>query len=152
MHARRGVRGKSRDCLYWLGFAVRTLWAALDVPSLEAAKQALAAREGISAANIRHSIGWWSPAGVSAHPGAPDITGWARERDIGGVVWTALKPKIADEYRVPTQEEVLSRLRALQGAERDVAEEYIRLAPRQIVTPYRTAIEDALGWTPSGLI
>ena len=67
-------------------------------------------------------------------------------------MWTALKPKIGEEYRVATLGEVIGHLSGLEGTERDVAEEYIRLAPRQIVTPYRTAIEEALGWTASGLI
>jgi hypothetical protein len=132
--------------------AVRTLWAVLDVETLEAAKQVLATREGVKLANIKYSIGWWSPTAASEHPGAAAIGQWAAGRDIRGVVWTALKPKMGEEYRTPTQEEVVQHLSGLQGTERDVAEEYIRLAPRQIMTPYRTAIEDALGWRPSGLI
>jgi hypothetical protein len=43
-------------------------------------------------------------------------------------------------------------LAGLQGLERDMAEEYIRLTPRQIATPYRKAIEGAFGWTPLGLL
>jgi len=131
---------------------VTTLWAALNVPSLDAAKVALAAREGVTADNIRHSIGWWSPAGASQHPGAAVVGQWAAGRNIAGVVWTALKPKIGVDYRVPTQVEVLGHLGGLQGLQRDTAEEYVRYAPRQIVTPYRTAIEGALGWTATGLI
>lgn len=131
---------------------VRTLWAALDVSTLNAAKQALAAREGVSTGNIKYSIGWWSPAGVSDHPGSALVSEWAAERDIEAVVWTALKPKLGIENRMPSQDEVLEHLSGLQGSEREVAEEYIRLAPRQIATTYRTAIEDALGWTPSGLV
>lgn len=128
--------------------AIRTLWVALDVRKLDAAKQALAAREGVKPANIRYSIGCWSPTEASKDPGAAAIGQWASERNLEGVVWTALKPKIGDEYRAPTQDEVIGHLGGLQGTERNVAEEYIRLAPRQIVTAYRTAIENALGWTP----
>jgi len=131
---------------------VTTLWARLNVSSLDAAKQALASREGVTAGNVKYSIGAWSPAGATDHHGAVTIGEWASGRDIAGVVWTALKPKIGNDYRVPTQEEVTSHLRGLQGLERDVAEEYVRLAPRQIVTPYRVAIEGTLGWTASGLV
>lgn len=132
--------------------AVKTLWTALNVETLDTAIQTLATREGVKATNIKHSIGWWNPTGDSKHPGATTIGQWARGRDMEGVVWTALKPKMGNEYRTPTQGEVVRHLSGLQGAERDAAEEYIRLAPRQIVTPYRTAIQDALGWTASGLI
>lgn len=132
--------------------AVRTLWATLDVQTLENAKRELAAREGIRPANIKYSIGWWSPAGASEHHGASVIAQWASARDLQGVVWTALKPKLGDEYRIPKQDEVVQHLSGLQGTNRDIAEEYVRLAPRQIVTPYRTAIEAALGWTASGRI
>jgi hypothetical protein len=132
--------------------AVRTLWAALDVQTLDAAKQALAAREGVKPANIKYSIGWWKPTGASEHPDAAAIGQWASKHDIASVVWTALKPRFGLESRIPTKDEVVQHLRGLQGAEQAVAEEYVRLAPRQIMTPYRTAIEDALGWTASGLI
>jgi len=132
--------------------AVKTLWAALDVPTLDAAKQALAAREGVKRVNIEHCIGWWSPTAASEHSSAPTIGQWASERRLEGVVWTALKPKIGGDYRIPQRDEVIQHLSQLQGVERDIAEEYVRLAPRQIATRYRTGIEDALGWTASGLI
>ncbi len=131
---------------------VTTLWAALNVPNLDAAKMALAARESVTAANIRYSIGWCSPVGASEHRGAAVISQWAAARNLAGVVWTALKPKIGTDNRVPTQVEVVGHLGGLRGLQRDTAEEYVRHAPRQIVTSYRTAIEDTLGWTPLGLI
>ncbi len=132
--------------------SITTLWAGLDVSDLDTAKQAQAAREGVSTGNIRHSIGWWTPAGNSQHPGAAAITDWAAARHFAGVVWTALKPKFGKVNRIPAEDEVVGHLSRRQGAERDIAEEYVRLAPRQIVTPYRMAIEKALGWTASGLL
>lgn len=125
-----------------------TLWAALAVETLDEAKVALAAREGISGDNIKRSIGEWRHEG-----GAADAIGqWATNKGFAHVVWTALKPKIGTEYRTPSVSEVLAHLSRLKGAERDRAEEYIRMAPRQIATPYRAAIEEALGWTPQGLV
>lgn len=132
--------------------ATTVLWAALDVETLEDAKHALAQREGISADNIRHSIGYWSKDGHSNHHGADAIGRWAKAQGADGVVWTALKPKMGEDYRIPGQDEVIAHLTGLSGSARDAAEEYVRLAPRQIVTPYRTAIEGALGWTATGLI
>jgi hypothetical protein len=130
----------------------RSLWVELNVPSLGLAKEVLAKREGVKPENIRHSIGCWSPDASSNHPCREEIGLWAASRGLEGVVWTALKPRIREEYRTPTEQEVVSHLAGLAGAKRDWSEEYIRLAPRQIITPYRTAIEQALGWTPKGLV
>lgn len=128
--------------------AVTTLWARLDVETLDAARAALQTREGCQPG----AIGWWSPDGVSQHAGATAVGRWATDRNFAGVVWTALQPKFGAAYRTPTLDEVIGHLARLEGGERDTAEEYVRLAPRQVETPYRTAIEGAMGWTPSGLI
>lgn len=130
--------------------AIATLWALLAVETLDEAKAALAAREGISAANLARSVGAWSNGGAD---GVADTIGqWAASKGFAHVVWTALKPKIAGEYRIPSAAAVLAHLSALSGSDRDLAEEYVRMAPRQIATPYRAAIENALGWTPQGLV
>lgn len=129
---------------------VRTLWAALDVNTLEDAQAALAAREGISVENITRSIGTWSAGEEGA--ASPGIDEWAAQEGFAHVVWTALKPKIGKQFRTPDIAEVLGHLTQLEGADRDRAEGYVRLTPRQIITPYRAAIEAGLGWTPRGLI
>lgn len=131
---------------------VNVLWAPLDVPTVADAKQVLASRECIKNKNIRYSIGYWSQADASNHHGAESIGRWAKECGFKGVVWTALKPRIGGESRMPAKYEVISHLSKLSGSTRDAAEEYVRLAPRQIATPYRTAIEAAFGWTPAGLL
>ncbi|WP_064686700.1 hypothetical protein, partial [Rhizobium bangladeshense] len=123
-------------------------WVGLNVASLDEAKASLAAREGSAIA----SIGWWSQSGSSEHPGAVLIGKWAAARGFAGVVWTALQPKFGQKYRTPTSEEVVLHLAGLEGPARQAAEEYVRFAPRQITTPYRSAIERALGWTAMGLI
>lgn len=129
---------------------MRTLWAALAVETLAEVKAALAAREGITAANIKRSIGAWS---AGAEGGSPHGIGeWAAGKGFAHVVWTALKPKIGTEYRMPSVAEVLAHLGALTGHDRGRAEEYVRMAPRQIATPHRAAIEETLGWTPQGLV
>lgn len=131
--------------------AVRTLWAVLQVATLAEAMKALAVREGIGDDNIKHSVGHWSPEKRSKGRAADIVAAWAEGREVDGVVWTALKPRMAGVQRTPSVIEVINHLSSLKGVERDVAEEYVRLAPRQITTPYRLAIEEALGWMAAGL-
>ena len=53
-----------------------------------------------------------------------------------------------DQVR-PSQSQAIDYLKALTGETRRDAEEYVRKAPAQIATPYRTAFEKTLGWTPN---
>jgi len=62
-------------------------------------------------------------------------------------VWAALGPKFKGNDDVPTADQVIDHLRALQGRTREEAERYIRQAPAQIDTRYRREIEAALNWT-----
>lgn len=129
---------------------VHTLWAALDVATLVEAQAALAAREDIPAENVARSVGTWSAGGGTA--ALHGIDEWATAKGFVHVVWTALKPKIDGAFRTPSVAEVLHHLARLEDSDRDRAEEYVRMTPRQIITPYRAANEEALGWTPQGLI
>jgi len=129
---------------------VAVLWSRLSVPSLEDGIQALADREEIPRASIRHSIGVWNAERSSRHEEAGKIGGWASERDLAAAIWTALKPGFPDSRgRVPTCQEVLAHLRSLDGLARAGAEEYVRRTPTQVRTPYRAAIEQEFGWTPA---
>jgi hypothetical protein len=122
---------------------VRTLWAVMDPPDLDAAREALRRREG---AEIK-SIGYW----VVGDPSPSSILGladWAAARGVVAVIWTGLPPKFGGTAgRKPQISEVLEHLQRLEGSQRDNAERYIRLAPKQIDTEYRRAIEAALGWS-----
>lgn len=89
---------------------VRVLWSEMNMSTLEQAQRALAVRENISDQNIRHSIGHWTKESRSNHPYAEVVGDWAYHAGITGVVWTALKPKIGTEYRVPTWDEVVAHL------------------------------------------
>lgn len=126
------------------------LWAELKVVSLGEARQQLAHREGVSERNMRHSIGYWSKSDASDQPWTATIGQWASEHSLDGVVWTALKPKLGDDYRIPSLDEVVQHLRNLDSAAQETAREYVQRAPRQIATPYRAAIEATLGWRPTG--
>ena len=71
---------------------VRTLWALMSVDTIDRAKSALAAREGISESNIRYSVGYWDSESDSFHGEyAAEIGGWARQLALDAVVWTNLK-------------------------------------------------------------
>jgi hypothetical protein len=127
---------------------VTTLWAYIEASTIDDAMKALADREKIKEKNIAKSIGFWTPDRQFVGPGSEGVAEWARSKDHSGVVWTALPPKIGNDTRKPTADEVIEHLSGLSGKEREVAEEYIRRTPRQIRTQYREVIESQLGWTP----
>jgi len=106
------------------GFApVPTLWSRFNTGDLARARESLRQREGVPRSR------------------AGDL--------MEAAVWTNLPPKFGGiDERVPTENEVVAYLRALQGEDGAAAEQYVRQAPRQIATAYRRAIEGALGWTP----
>jgi hypothetical protein len=130
---------------------VRTCWTLLDLPDIDSAKQNLGLREYREATQnwIRENIGCWERAsGIAYGVEAETIASWARERDLAGAVWTNLPCKFNHRNGVmPTAEQVIAYLRALKGEDRQKAEEYIRMAPAQIDTPYRKMIAQELGWT-----
>lgn len=130
---------------------VRTCWTLLNVPDIESAKQGLGLREYRDATPkwIRENIGFWDHAtGTSFGLEADTIVAWAKERGLAGVVWTNLSCKFNQRNGVmPTAEQVIVHLRALDGEDRQNAEEYVRKAPPQIDTPYRRLIAQELGWT-----
>lgn len=125
---------------------VRVLWALMLPSDLQSAQKALKDREGITATDWLPLIGSWE-RGDTAPENIPDLPQWAEDRGLDAAVWTALKPKFADEERSPSIDEVIRHLRELSGTARDHAKEYIERAPRQIDTDYRRQIEAALGWS-----
>lgn len=123
---------------------VRTLWSIMDVPDVRSAREALRKREGTSEKHPEH-IGSW----MLGEPDPPmlALAAWASSRGVDAVVWTALPPKFAGKEQVPTIEQVVEHLEGLRGLERDNAERYVRLAPKQIDTHARRAVEARLSWT-----
>ncbi|CAI2718692.1 hypothetical protein [Nitrospina watsonii] len=114
------------------------------------ARRQLADREGCG---IEH-IGVMTAAGrtESALPPAllVILKMWMESKNLSGVVWTELPCGFkANPGHLPAIEDVCAYLEGLiERGEHENAEEYIRKAPRQIVTPYRSAIEQRFGWTP----
>lgn len=124
---------------------VRSLWALSSVESVEEAKADLAKREGTEQKNIDV----WTKATTSKPDADPDGVGrevgqWAARLDLDAVIWTALAPTLG------SADLVVKHLRDLHHEERAHAERYVRMAPRQIDTPYRRRIEREFGWVPLG--
>ncbi|NOE24830.1 hypothetical protein [Ruegeria sp. HKCCD6157] len=127
--------------------SVPVLWAEIDVDCVHSARSALAEREGISGKFLERSVGFWRRDGeTSKHEHAELIGDWALSKEIDGLVWTELKPKIGNSYRTPSTNEVISHLTCLEGLSRSNAKEYILNAPAQIETVNRSAIREQLGW------
>lgn len=119
------------------------LWAPLAASNLGTAVEQLRVREKCK---TDKPIGRWPTEGIRPH--AERIGEWAAARGIKGVVWTALGPKFGNRFgHRPTIDEAVAFLGAREDAERQDAEEYVRKAPPQIMTPYRRAFEEQLGWT-----
>lgn len=123
-----------------------TKWVELDYFTAEQAQEALAGREGCRA----EFIGLW-PGHPPAHDvGAAAIATWASAMGLGAVVWTALPPKFDGiNGAVPKDAAtVLDYLKGLEGETLERAREYVTRAPTEVRTPFRSAIEEALGWVP----
>ena len=129
---------------------IRSLWALMSVRELQAAKEALADREGATGKDKTKDIGYWSRSGNCAGVGVEVIEGWARNVGIEAVIWTALPATFGDEYRPDLADDVIDHLRSrsLSHERRQNAEWYIRRTPRQIDTEVRRRIERELGWLP----
>lgn len=129
-----------------------TRWAMLDVPDIQSARRALAVRGYdralVIARWIEANIGFWERTTGARHGMEADsIPAWASDQGLAGAVWTSLTCKFNGENGVmPSEDEVIDSLRALEGKERVLAEEYVRNAPREIETPYRRRIALELGW------
>lgn len=130
---------------------LRSLWTPLAVTTLNEAREALGRRECPKATNPEECVDYW-PGGSKNSKAAKEIGKWARGLRIDVVVWTNLPPKFdgKKEGEVPSAEEVVAYLDSLRQEQRELAEHYVRMTPRQIDTDYRRVIEARLGWTPKG--
>jgi hypothetical protein len=121
---------------------VRALWAYLRAANMDEAREALRVRES----TVARCIGSIESGRTATDQlGGEQIADWCDRRGLAGAVWTALGPSWRGVDGVaPTIDEVVRFVRE-QGAD-SAAAEYVRRAPQQVATPFRTAIEDALGW------
>lgn len=133
-------------------YRVRVLWALIDAGNLDTAKRDLASREGVEDGDIDKFIGYWEAATKKSHGAAADeIAQWATTKRLDGVVWTSLETGLKKRRgTLPSIEDILGHLRNLPHAQGQLAEEYIRRAPRQIDTEYRRRVANEFGWWPLG--
>ena len=118
----------------------------LSSTSLEEAREALAKREGLPSTK---NATFWTGEGSSGHHDAELVEAWANKFGFAGVVWTGLPPKspITEQNNDhPSIEDVISHLGGLSGHSAVRAEEYVRKAPGQIATAFRTRIVEEFGW------
>ncbi len=126
---------------------VRTYSALLDVADIQAAKEALAKREGIENPAAK-GIGFWDSATNAVHGREQQaIMAWAKALELKGVVWTNLTCGFQDRRgQMPKPEEIVAYLQGLGGDKLEKAKEYVCKAPLEIDTPYRRFITEKLGW------
>lgn len=144
--ARKSLDGRITLVVCEQGTLCPALWNTLSSTSLEEARKALAKREGLP--SIKNAA-FWSGSAASDHYGTELVGAWAERRGFTGVVWTGLSPKspVTDQNNDhPSIEDVLSHLSGLKGHSASRAKEYVRKAPNQIVTAYRTRIAEEFGW------
>ncbi len=127
---------------------VETLWCELDYGSADAARAALAGREGCAV----HAIGLWPGSPPRHRVGAEAIELWARQVGIDVVVWTALGPRFnGDDGRAPaTADDAVRYVAGLGEGARATALAYVRRAPAQVQTVTRAAIEAAFSMERDG--
>lgn len=144
--ARASDGGEGRLTLVLVAGArpVPVLWAEMRLSDVTAAKEALRAREGCKEAGV----GSWP--GNTGLLGYVSIQDWARVQGLDHVIWTALGPLFEGRRGVApsSPQAALHYLRSRPAHVLALAEEYVRKAPRQVATEFRTAFERELGWTP----
>lgn len=144
--ARKSSDGRVTLVVCEQGTVCPTLWNTLTSTSLEEARNALAKREGLPS---NRNAAFWTRSSASGHLGTELVEAWANDLGFAGVVWTGLpvKSPITDQNKDhPSVEDVISHLGGLEGNAARRAEEYVRRAPIQIATAYRTHIVAEFGW------
>lgn len=144
--ARQSANGRITLVIVPGAAPISALWCALDVDTLDEARQVLAKREGIKPAYVERSVGVWGKGVCSRHRETEAIGKWAEAANLSGVVWTALQPRFEGKSTTPSIDQVLEHLANLDAEAKRLAEEYVRRAPPQIRTAYRERIECDLGW------
>lgn len=143
--ARQSQDGRITLVLVETELLLPSLWAVMASVDLDSSIEALRRRECIPKRNVEKHVGRWS-TGEPSPQLIPGLSEWANAHNVNHVIWTSLPPKFNDEEIFPTAELVVEYLESLSGEQRKKAEQYVRLAPRQINTEYRRFIESSLHW------
>ncbi len=124
---------------------IQCLWVRQPFESLKEAIPPLTKREKTT----RNRIGSLDRNSKPQNEIEKAIHLWLLEREIDGVVWTNLGPKMGEIDRTPNVDEVIMHLSSLNPETEAgrLAREYVCRAPKQVNTEYRRSIEEKLGWT-----
>ena len=113
----------------------------------------LKSREGCKTTDIGYYIAATETFYPENFPFKNAIMDWAKKEGMENVVWTNLPEKW--EYKNENEEimsvnpdDRIEYLKNLPEDKKKLAEEYIRKAPQQTQTKYRSLIEKELDWTP----
>lgn len=141
---RKSDKGKGRITLIIDSFAqpVQTLWNRMTIDTLQNAVESLRSREKTSIGNI-NSI---TTTDRCENYVKATIQEWLISKKLDAAIWTALS--YSEKNQRLNIEDVIEHLSNLNQEAQNLAEEYIRRAPRQINTEYRKKIEKAFGWFP----
>lgn len=124
--------------------SVNVLWAEMEQDNQKEAVCLLAKREGTKCENI-HSVAVDETTNDDIKT---IIINWLKETGFDAAIWTGLTPKEENSKKRPSDVEIVKHLKNLDECDKKRAGEYIRRAPAQITTAYRTRIEKEFGWTP----
>lgn len=113
----------------------------MEATDVEVARRDLGCREGIPKRRWSELIGAWPEQSSECIVGLDE---WARVRELDAVVWTALNSNFEEGQSL--EAEVIGHLQALVGTKREMAERYVRRAPKQIDTVIRRRLEERFGW------
>ncbi len=122
---------------------IPVLWARMSTNKLNEAIKNLKEREATTEKNIGF-INLKSGEHRSRIVDTGEINAWASGMGIHVVIWTDLPSKFG--LNALNEANIISYLTNLKNAKMVLAEKYIRNAPVQIRTPFRSAIERELGW------
>ena len=110
-------------------------------------------REGCKLKDIGYYISATETIYPENFPFKNEIIEWAKKEKMENVVWTNLREKWEyknenDEIIIVNPNDRIEYLKNLSEEKKKLAEEYIRKAPFQTQTKYRSLIEKELSWTP----
>lgn len=152
---RKSDSGRVTLVLHETAWPIRSCWATMGLSDLDSAKTALATREGTLRKGVANDIASWS-RGDPSPTNIRELPTWAEAHALDSVIWTNLPPKWeqseggkAGNGVLVEHSKILDYLASLTGPSRDLAEEYVRRAPRQTDTQLRRLIEARFGWTPT---
>jgi len=146
--ARASKNGRLTLVLYQYAEKLPVLWTYSHYNEISQAIENLIIREKTS----KSSIGFLSinenKKNCNAVPSVSEnIRNWAIEKEIDSVIWTDLSSNFEEKTKKPfNTNNVIKYLQELPDNKKQIAREYIKKAPLQIMTPLRKEIEKTLGW------